>query len=120
MYDCVVYFLIIYKPWSLVYKLSGVMMCGLLLAGYGVTIANIKFTKESKCNDTALGSLSTANAVIFLVVASLVLVSSHTIVWYPICQTRCCRRRSPMGTHPEKVSPNNESATNNQLIPQAT
>lgn len=90
----VVYFLILYKPVSLLYKLSGIMMTGLLLAGYGICIANIVYTSQSVCGSTSLGTLSRVNSIVFLVVASLVLVGSHTIIWFPICRTYCAKRKS--------------------------
>jgi hypothetical protein len=39
-----VYFLILYKPFKMLYKLSGILMTLLILAGYGICIANIIFT----------------------------------------------------------------------------
>lgn len=79
---------------SLLYKLSGIMMTGLLLAGYGICIANIVYTSQSVCGSTSLGTLSRVNSIVFLVVASLVLVGSHTIIWFPICRTYCGKRKS--------------------------
>lgn len=80
------YFMILYKPFSTLYKLSGVMMTLLLLAGYGICISGIIYNNKSLCKTSILGKLSTANAVIFLVVASLVLLFSHTMIWFPICR----------------------------------
>ena len=100
----VVYFMILYKPFNLLYKLSGALMTLLVLAGYGICIANIIFTSKSKCKDSTLGKVSVANAVIFLVVASLILVVVHIIIWVPIC----CGRKGPQET--DKVSPNDESS----------
>jgi hypothetical protein len=94
-----VYFMIVYKPFSLLYKLSGALMTGLILAGYGICIANIIFTSKSKCKDSTLGKLSLANAVIFLVIASIVLVFVHVIIWVPIC---CGNKANGM----DKVQPN--------------
>ena len=85
-----VYFMILYKPFSLLYKLSGLLMLGLILAGYGITIANMIFTSKSVCKSTtALGKLSNANAIIFLIVASLTLAASHTLFWLPYCRGWC-------------------------------
>ena len=83
--------MILYKPVSLLYKLSGVMMTCLLLAGYGITISNIVYTNTSVCKSTMLGRVSNVNAVIFLVLATLVLALSHTIIWFPICRNFCNR-----------------------------
>jgi hypothetical protein len=94
-----VYFMIVYKPFSLLYKLSGALMTGLILAGYGICIANIIFTSKSKCKDSTLGKLSLANSVIFLVIASIVLVFVHVIIWVPIC---CGNKANGM----DKVQPN--------------
>ena len=69
-------------------------MTGLILAGFGVTIANIVFTNQSKCNKTSLGKISTANAVIFFILASLVLIFCHTTIWIPICKNICGKRGS--------------------------
>jgi hypothetical protein len=77
----IVYFLILYKPFSLLYKLSGVMMTGLLLAGFGVAISGLIYTKKSECKNTALGATSNACAVIFFIVASLLLLFSHLIIF---------------------------------------
>ena len=96
--------MIVYKPFSLLYKLSGALMTALVLAGYGICIANIIFTSRSKCKETTLGKLSLANAVIFLVIASLVLLIVHIIIWVPIC----CGSKAPQNT--DKVSPNDESS----------
>lgn len=100
----VVYFMIVYKPFNLLYKLSGALMTALVLAGYGICIANIIFTSKSKCKDSTLGKVSVANSVIFLVVASLVLVVVHIIIWLPVC----CGKKAPQET--DKVSPNDESS----------
>lgn len=86
--------MILYKPVSLLYKLSGVMMTCMLLAGYGVCISSIVYTSQSECSDTRLGSVSTANAVIFLILGSLNLLFSHTIIWFPICKEFCNRRNN--------------------------
>ena len=99
-----VYFMIVYKPFNLLYKLSGALMTALVLAGYGICIANIIFTSKSKCKDSTLGKVSVANAVIFLVVSSLVLLVVHIIIWVPIC----CGKKAPQDT--DKVSPNDESS----------
>jgi len=81
-----VYFLVLFKPFKLLYKLSGVMMTFMLLAGYGVAISSIVYTGKSKCNDTSLASVSKANAVIFFILASLNLLLSHIIIWIPLCR----------------------------------
>jgi hypothetical protein len=94
--------MILYKPFNLLYKLSGILMTGLVLAGYGICISNIIFTAKSKCKDSALGKLSLANSGIFLAVASVMTVFVHIVIWVPIC----CRNKSPT----EKVSPNDESS----------
>ncbi len=80
------YFVILYKPFKILYKLSGVLMTLLVLAGYGVCISGIIFTSKSNCNQTVFGKTSIANMVIFLVVASLMIVFSHTIIWLPLCK----------------------------------
>ena len=85
--------MILYKPFNLLYRLSGIMMTLLILAGYGVCIANIIYTNRSSCKTTTLGSLSKANSIIFLVVASIVIVISHALIWIPICREACSRRR---------------------------
>jgi hypothetical protein len=100
----IVYFMIVYKPFNLLYKLSGALMTALVLAGYGICIANIIFTSKSKCKDSTLGKVSLANAVIFLVVSSLILLVVHIIIWVPIC----CGKKAPQDT--DKVSPNDESS----------
>ncbi len=89
---------------SLLYKLSGLMMTALILAGYGVCISGIYFTSKSKCKDTAIGKTSTANSVIFLIVASIVLIFCHIIIWIPIC-TSCTEKKNAM----ERVTPNDDS-----------
>jgi hypothetical protein len=81
-----VYFIILYKPFKLIYKLSGVLMTLLILAGYGICISGIIFTSKSKCKTTMMGKVSVANMVIFLVIASLMLLFSHTIIWLPLCR----------------------------------
>ncbi len=96
--------MIVYKPFNLLYKLSGALMTALVLAGYGICIANIIFTSKSKCKDSTLGKVSLANAVIFLVVSSLILLVVHIIIWVPIC----CGKKAPQDT--DKVSPNDESS----------
>lgn len=70
----------------------------LILAGYAVTIANIIFTGKSECKKTALGKVSMVNAIIFLVVASLMIAFCHIIIWIPIC-----KNLSSSGT--DKVAP---------------
>lgn len=83
------YFVILFKPSSLIYKLSGLLMTCLLLAGYGVCISSIVYTSRSDCKATALGKVSNANAVIFLILASLTLLITHTIIWFPLCKKWC-------------------------------
>ncbi len=82
----IVYFLILYKPFTFLYKLSGVMMTLLILAGYAVTISNIIFTGKSKCKSTTIGKLSMVNAIVFLIVASIMMAFCHIIIWIPICK----------------------------------
>jgi hypothetical protein len=106
-----VYFLILYKPVSLLYKLSGVMVTGLLLSGYGITIANIVYTNQSSCRNSSLGTVSNANAIVFLVVASLVLLFSHTIIWFPICRNYCGKRKQAGAVSAD------ESMTNHKMLP---
>ena len=80
------YFVILYKPFKYLYKLSGVLMTLLVLAGYGVCVSGIIFTGKSNCKSTTLGKTSIANMVIFLVIASLMMVFAHTIIWLPLCR----------------------------------
>ncbi len=88
--------MILYKPFSLLYKLSGLLMLGLILAGYGITIANIIYTSRSVCRtNTALGKLSNINAIVFFIVASLTLAVSHTMVWLPYCK-RWCKKENTL------------------------
>ncbi|TNV73140.1 hypothetical protein FGO68_gene8894 [Halteria grandinella] len=84
----ILYFLVLFKPFSLLYKLSGILMTCMLLAGYGVAISSIVYTNKSKCNDSPLASVSKANAVIFFILASANLLFSHTIIWIPICSRK--------------------------------
>jgi hypothetical protein len=95
--------MIVYKPFSLLYKLSGALMTCLILAGYGICIANIIFTAKSQCKTTVLGKVSMANAVIFLVISSIVLLFVHVIIWVPIC---CGNKNSGM----DKVQPNTDDS----------
>jgi hypothetical protein len=81
-----VYFVILYKPFKTLYKLSGVLMTLLTLAGYGVCVSNIIYTSRSNCKSTVIGKTSIANMVIFLVVASLMFILAHTIIWLPLCK----------------------------------
>ena len=81
-----VYFLILYKPFNMLYKLSGILMTLLILAGYGICIANIIFTGQSKCTLTTMGKVSVANMVVFVVIASLMLVFSHSVICIPLCK----------------------------------
>ncbi len=104
----IVYFLILYKPFSFLYKLSGVMMTLLILAGYGVTISNIIFTGKSKCKMTKIGKVSVANAIVFLIIASIMLVFCHIIIWIPICKK--------IGTSTEKVVPGNHDESTNHIL----
>ncbi len=89
--------MILYKPFKLVYKLSGVFMTLLILAGYGICISGIIFTGRSKCKSSMMGKVSVANMIVFLVIASLMVIFTHTIVWIPICKAR--------GSAPSQVSP---------------
>lgn len=74
-----------------------------------------------------MGKVSVANMVIFLVIASLMLIFTHTIIWIPICKAR--------GSTPSQVSPgvnesdklplnqqgtNKESLDNTSVIPVQT
>jgi hypothetical protein len=74
----------------------------LILAGYAICIISIFFTSKSKCKETTLGKVILANTVVFLVIASLILVFVHIIIWLPIC---CGNKSQAM----EKVSPSNDS-----------
>lgn len=76
----------LFKPFKLLYKLSGILMTCMLLAGYGVTISSLVYTGKSKCNDTALASVSKANGVVFFILGSLNLLLSHIIIWIPLCR----------------------------------
>ncbi len=89
--------MILYKPFKIVYKLSGVFMTLLILAGYGICISGIIFTGRSKCKSSMMGKVSVANMIVFLVIASLMIIFTHTIVWIPICKAR--------GSAPSQVSP---------------
>jgi hypothetical protein len=111
----IVYFFILYKPISLLYKLSGIMMTGLILAGYGICIANIIYTSKSVCKTTTLGKLSLANSIIFLIVASIMLVFTHTIIWIPICKNLCSRNKQA-----QQVIPKDESVQEKQKLVDTT
>jgi hypothetical protein len=82
----IVYFVILYKPFKYLYKLTGVLMTLLILAGYGICISGIIFTGQSKCKSSMMGKVSIANMVIFLVIASLMLIISHVIILIPLCK----------------------------------
>lgn len=60
-----------------------------LAAGYAICIMNIVFIAESECKTTDYGRLGGANTIIFLVVATFVLVFAHTIIWLPTCTAFC-------------------------------
>ena len=111
----IVYFFILYKPISLLYKLSGIMMTGLILAGYGICIANIIYTSKSVCKTTTLGKLSVANSIIFLIVASMMLVFTHTIIWIPLCKNLCARNKQA-----QTVIPKDDSVQEKQKLVDTT
>jgi hypothetical protein len=94
--------MILFKPVDIIYKLSGVMMTCMLLAGYGVAISSVVYTSKSKCSDSALGKVNKANAIIFFVIGSLNLLVAHVIIWIPICSSKGANSS-------QAVSPANDS-----------
>ena len=104
--------MILYKPSSLLYKLSGVLMTLLILAGYGICISGIIFTSKSKCKTTTMGKVSVANMVVFLVLASLMLVFSHVVIWIPFCKSNS-NTTSQVAPGENEKQPLNNQQTNN-------
>ena len=88
----IVYMFILYKPSGILYKLTGVMMTALILAGYGICIANIVYTGKSKCSYTAIGKMSKIDGVVFLIIASLLLTFSQLMVFFTWCTQKCGKK----------------------------
>ena len=72
------YFIIVYKPFNFLYKLSGIIMSLTLAVGYAICLMNIAFIAESECSQTTYGKIGRANTTIFLVLASFAVVFAHT------------------------------------------
>ena len=88
------YLSILYKPSGLFYKLSGLLMTCLLLAGYGVTIANLVFASRSQCSYTAIAKVCKADAIIFLVIGSVLLAFALFMALGAWCAEKVCKRGS--------------------------
>lgn len=93
IYLFIVYFIIVFKPFEILYKLSGLLMTFDMLVGYAICFMNIAFIAESSCRDTSFGRVGYANTIIFLVVGSFVVVFAHVIVWLPLCKKVCERKK---------------------------
>jgi hypothetical protein len=91
---CSVYLAILYKPSGMFYKLSGLLMTCLLLAGYGVTIANLIYASRSQCSYTAIAKVCKADAIIFLVIGSILLVFALFMALGSWCAEKICKKPS--------------------------
>jgi len=105
--------MILYKPFNMLYKLSGILMTLLILAGYGICISGIIFTTQSKCKTTTMGKVSVANMVVFLVLASLMLVFSHVVIWIPFCKSNSGTTTSQVVPGENEKQPLTNQQTNN-------
>ena len=91
---CSVYLVILYKPSGMVYKLSGLLMTCLLLAGYGVTIANLVYASKSECSYTAIAKVCKADAIIFFVIGSVLLAFALFMALGSWCAEKICKKSS--------------------------
>eukprot|EP00347_Sterkiella_histriomuscorum_P003943 403362341 len=92
----VMYFIIVYRPFKFLYKVSGLLMLFTMLVGYAICFMNIAFLSEAHCaTETTYGRMGQANTIIFLVVATFVMVTTHVIIWLSFCagciKQGCCR-----------------------------
>ena len=57
-----------------------------MLGGYAICFLNIAFLAEADCTtDTTYGKVGSANTIIFLVVATFVMITAHVLIWLPLC-----------------------------------
>jgi hypothetical protein len=87
-----VYFLIVFKPFKLLYLLNGLLMLFWILGGYAICFINIAFLSKTQCKGTTYERVGGANTLIFLVIASFVFVFAHVLIWLPICKD-CCKKK---------------------------
>lgn len=80
------YFIIVFKPFNFLYKLSGIIMTFTIAVGYAICIMNIAFLAESDCKSTNYWKVGNANTVIFLIFGSFAIVFAHTLAWLPCCK----------------------------------
>lgn len=87
----IVYFIIVFRPFRILYKLSGIIMTITLLVGYALCFTNIDLISKSGCSGTSYYNISKANTLIFLVCSTYTILFAHIIVWLPFFK-KCCRR----------------------------
>lgn len=64
-----------------------------MLTGYAICFMNIAFIAESHCGtETTYGRVGQANTLIFLIVGTFVMLTTHIIIWLPVCAV-CCKKR---------------------------
>ncbi len=84
--------IILYKPSGIIYKISGVLMTCLLLAGYGVCISSIVYTSRSLCSYTAIGKVTKADTIVFLIIGSILLVFALVMAFGAWCSEKICKK----------------------------
>ena len=75
----IVYFMIVFKPFNFLYKLSGIMMTFCLLVGYAICFMDLAFITQSNCDGTIYGKVGEANTIIFLVIGSFTIIFAHIL-----------------------------------------
>lgn len=105
------YLTILYKPSGMFYKLSGLMMTCLLLAGYGVTIANLVYAARSQCGYTAIAKVCMADAIIFLVIGSVLLAFALFMALGSWCVEKVCKKGSNTVQQVSQAPSGEESVT---------
>ena len=89
---CEAFYFLVFKPIKIIYIFGGVMMTIILAGGYVGCFVMVGLLTNSDCvNDTNYGRLSTANIVIFLALASAIVVLAHLLAMLSACKT-CCSR----------------------------
>jgi hypothetical protein len=74
--------MIVFRPFKFLYLINGLLMLIWLLGGYAICFVNIAFLANTKCTKTTYARTGGANTLIFLVIASFVLVFAHVIIWF--------------------------------------
>lgn len=89
-----------------------------LAAGYAICFTNIAYLAQSRCGGTAYFTITSVNTIIFLVIASFVLVFVHLIIFWEKLRTCCrnCKKKNVTAVDIAPVSEVNDESSKQKML----